>query len=232
MRSLVFDRAPELVVANTVTPGSVFGALSCAHEPPRLSVVIPCRDRERVIGQQLEALASQRFDGPWEVIVADNGSTDGTREVAESFRDRLPGLRVVDASARRGPGHARNAGARAARGESLLFIDDDDEIQPGFLAAMAAALETHDFVASARDMEKLNRSPIQRLRANPQRDGLQRAWYAPHLPFSGGSGLAIKRALHDRVGGFDETMRYGQDNDYCFEVQLETGRSCASCPTR
>ena len=53
------------------------------------------------------------------MIVADNGSTDGSGEVVADYRRRMPGLRSVDASDRRGPGHARNAGAAAASDSSL-----------------------------------------------------------------------------------------------------------------
>src|SRR5439155_34703 len=84
------------------------------------------------------------------------GSTDGTREVAEAFKDRLPRLLVVDASARRGASYARNVGALSASGEAFLFLDADDEIAPGYLPAMADALAHHDFVAAYRDSESLN----------------------------------------------------------------------------
>jgi glycosyltransferase involved in cell wall biosynthesis len=195
-----------------------------------ISVVIPAFNREVLIRRQLEALAAQRWAGVWEVVVADNGSIDGTVAVAESFRDRLPGLRVIDASERRGAGHARNAGARAARGEWLLFVDDDDEVQPGWLDAMAAALERHDFVACATDYGLLNSTAISRARGEPQRWELLRATYPPFLPYAGGCGLGIRRELHERVGGFDESLPVTQDNDYCFRVQTETGEELRFVP--
>src|SRR5688500_9296124 len=99
----------------------------------RASVVVPVRDGAATIGEQLAALAQQDFPGSWEVVVADNGSRDGTADVVRSFRDRLPGLRLVDASARPGASHARNAGAAAATGEVLAFCDADDVVDPGWL---------------------------------------------------------------------------------------------------
>src|SRR5258708_12899377 len=86
------------------------------HQVPiaDLSVVIPCLNAGDVLARQLEALATQAWDGTWDVIVADNGSTDETREVAASFDPRLPSLRIVDASDQRGRQHARNVGARVA----------------------------------------------------------------------------------------------------------------------
>lgn len=190
----------------------------------KLSVIIPCYNAAETLGEQLEALAAQVWDQPWEVIVADNGSKDGSRQVAERFLGRVPGLRIVDASARKGGAFARNLAAQHARGESLAFIDADDVVAPGWVAAIGSALETHSFVASRFDIERLNRdSWISRTRRNPQSDGLQRIGYPPHLPHSGGCGIGVRRELHERVGGFDETLLRLMDTDYCFRIQLQCG---------
>ncbi len=68
------------------------------------SVVIPVRNGAATLAEQLEALAQQEYDDEWEVVVADNGSSDATREVVNGFRD-LPQLRVVDASGGSGAGY-------------------------------------------------------------------------------------------------------------------------------
>lgn len=60
------------------------------------------RNAASTIGQTLGALAAQDYDGAWEVLVVDGGSTDSTRGISESFADRPPGLRVVDAASRPG----------------------------------------------------------------------------------------------------------------------------------
>src|SRR3954452_8254427 len=123
--------------------------------PPRkLSVGIPCLNAASTLGVQLAALTRQSWPGGWEVIVADNGSTDGSREIVESYRGRLPGLELVDASDRRGQAHARNAGAAAASGDAFLFGDADDEVAPGWLAALGRALAVHEFVACRYDNQK------------------------------------------------------------------------------
>lgn len=67
------------------------------------------------LSDQLAALARQTYHHPWELIVSDNGSVDGTRQLAESWSDRLPDLRVADASDRKGLNHARNVGVARAR---------------------------------------------------------------------------------------------------------------------
>ena len=104
-----------------------------------LSVVIPVRNGARTIGEQLSALTCQDFVGEWEVVVADNGSTDNTKDVVASFIPALPTLRLVDASSWPGASYARNFGARCADGGYLLFVDADDRVTSCWLSAMAAA---------------------------------------------------------------------------------------------
>jgi GT2 family glycosyltransferase len=184
----------------------------------RLSVVIPCFNAAETLGRQLEALAVQQWDQPWEVILADNGSTDRSRAIAEGMRERLPNLRIVDAAGRRGPAHAANVGAAAAGGEALAFCDADDEVGPGWVAAMGEALSVHDFVACRIDFEKLN--PAWLRRRSPQERDVQRYSYPPYLRHAGGGTLGVKRRIHDAVGGFDESLPVLQDTDYCWRVQL------------
>ena len=106
----------------------------------QLSVVIACYNAARTIGGQLESLARQEWSEPWEVIVADNGSTDGSAAIAEQYRSRLPSLRVVDASARRGQAYARNVGAKAARGVALAFVTPTMRSRGGGLPRWARRL--------------------------------------------------------------------------------------------
>jgi glycosyltransferase involved in cell wall biosynthesis len=185
----------------------------------RLSVIIPCLNAGKAIATQLEALASQCWSEPWEVIVADNGSTDETRAIAELYRERFGNLRVVDASDRRGSGHARNVGARLALGEALAFCDADDAVAPGWVAAIGEALAKYDFVASRMEGEKLNPSWNSHSRGKPQQEGLSVVRYPPYLPHAGGSGLGVKRSVHELVGGFDEFLPRLVDTDYCFRIQ-------------
>jgi glycosyltransferase involved in cell wall biosynthesis len=189
-------------------------------QPVRISVIIPCLNAAGTIATQLEALAAQCWSEPWEVIVADNGSTDGTRTVVERYRERFRNFRVVDASDRMGAAHARNVGARFAVGEALVFCDADDAVAPGWLAAIGDALVKHEFVASRMEWERLNPPWIYRNRGKTQQEGLERVSYPPYLLIAGGSGLGVKRSIHKAVGGFDESLPAVEDNDYCCRLQL------------
>ena len=71
-------------------------------DPPLISVVVPVRNGMPWIEQQLQALSAQEVPGDWEVMVADNGSDDGTRSCVERWSERDPRIHLVDASARRG----------------------------------------------------------------------------------------------------------------------------------
>jgi glycosyltransferase involved in cell wall biosynthesis len=106
--------------------------------PPLLSVVIPTWNRARLVCEAVESALAQR-PGSVEVIVVDDGSTDGTREVlARRFGDSI---RVLSTGRRGGPGAARNAGVGEARGELLAFLDSDDLWLPGKLDAELRVLE-------------------------------------------------------------------------------------------
>ncbi len=105
---------------------------------PLLSVVIPTWNRARLVCEAVESALEQR-DGRVEVIVVDDGSTDGTEDVlARRFGSSV---RVARSPRRRGAGAARNAGARLARGELLAFLDSDDLWLRGKLDAELRALE-------------------------------------------------------------------------------------------
>ncbi|MES1211451.1 MAG: glycosyltransferase family 2 protein, partial [Acidobacteriota bacterium] len=134
--------------------------------PRKLSVIIACLNAASTLRDQLDGLAGQTWSGDWErdweVIVADNGSTDGSQALVESYRGRIPGLRVVDASDRKGQAHARNVGSVHATGDALLFVDADDQVAPGWLEALAAALSRHAFVACRYDNQALNPAWVQR----------------------------------------------------------------------
>jgi len=189
-------------------------------ENVKLSVVIPCFNAAGTIATQLEALGGQRWSEPWEIIISDNGSTDETWTVVERYGGRLPNLRVIDSSDKCGAAHARNVGAQAASGDALVFCDADDEVAPGWVAAIGKALSEHDFVASRFEGGKLNEPWVLQSHRCPQQTGIQEYKYPPFLPHAGGCGLGIKRSLHILVGGFDEDILFLDDTDYCWRVQL------------
>jgi GT2 family glycosyltransferase len=186
-----------------------------------LSVILSVRNGARTIGRQLDALARQRWEGAWEVVVSDNGSTDDSIAIVERYRDRLPYLHVVDSSVRVGLPHSRNVGAAAAAGEALAFCDDDDEVGEGWVEAMAKALRGKELVAGRLEHSRHNEPWAIEVRGRPQTAGLPEWGFVPYFPFAFGCTIGISRRLHESVGGFDENMvPSSEDVDYCWRLQL------------
>lgn len=194
-----------------------------------MSVIVPVRDAAATLPVQLRALAAQRFVGRWEVVVADNGSVDDTVAVAAGFADRFPSLRVLDAGDRRGVNHARNAGARVARGRLLAYVDADDEVAPGWLAAIAAAGDAAEVVGGALDQDALNPSPAAAIPARLTAEG-RLPTSLGFLPFAVGANLAVRADVLRRIGGWDERYRLGaNDVDLSWRAQL-AGHRLAFAP--
>ena len=189
--------------------------------PVVLSVIIPCLNAADTLGVQLEALSKQEWDKPWEVIVADNGSTDNTVKIVEHYQERFQRLRIVDASDKKGPSHARNVGVDASNAELLAFSDADDEVASGWVAAIGESILVNDFVASRLEFEKLSDPKFLKVnKSTRQNKGLMIYNYVPYFPHADTSGLGIKRLIHESLGGFDESMIFCEDCDYCWRAQL------------
>jgi glycosyltransferase involved in cell wall biosynthesis len=181
-----------------------------------ISVVIPVRNAAHVLPGQLRALAGQDVDEPWEVLIADNGSTDDLADVVADWKDRLPGLRIVDASGRRGAGHARNVGVRAALGDRILFCDADDEVAAGWVSAMGGALRSRPVVGGIQDHRRL--SPPRNIRPG---EGVTNAlMLSPgFLPYVVGSNCGFRAEVLADVGGFDEDFLVAEDAEISYRVQ-------------
>jgi glycosyltransferase involved in cell wall biosynthesis len=187
-----------------------------------VSVVVPAHNAAGVIGQQLGALARQRCARPWEVVVVDDHSSDGTGDVARSFTDRLPGLVVLKTPRKSNPASARNAGAAAAAGTALLFCDADDVVSEDWVSRMADALLTAHLVAGPLDLHRLNPPWVRATRPDSQEHGLQ-VWDVGGtrwLRHAVGPNLGISRQLWEAIAGFDEELDAGEDIDLCFRAQL------------
>src|SRR5215472_9508374 len=118
--------------------------LARTERVPRLSVVIPTWNGAELLEGALASLRRQTYRD-FEVIVADNGSTDGTRELLAA---RFPEVRVVALGDNRGFAAATNAGLKAAAGEVLVCMNNDVVAEPGWLAALVAALDQRPDVGS------------------------------------------------------------------------------------
>lgn len=184
---------------------------------PQVSVVIPAHNASATISAQLKALAAQRTDLVFEVIVVDNRSTDDTAVISEGFRDRLPLLRVVSAKGGRGAAYARNSGVAQARADLLLFCDADDEVAPGWMGAMVQGLRDADLVGGAIEVARLNPARVQAGYPNLASD-LQLGRHG--LRFATGCSMGIHRAVFDQLGGFVSASSPAEDQELSVRAQL------------
>jgi hypothetical protein len=195
------------------------------HGLPEISVVLPVLNGMPHLTGQLDALQEQQADVPWELIIADNGSEDGTRDhVLARAADFPVPLRLVDASARRGAAHARNQGILAARGQRLAFCDADDRVGPRWLAAAHGALEHRD----------VSGGPFRKL-TEPHDPSAPYLSYGSYTEGSRGgivgtANLAVRRDVALAVGGFDESLpRYGgEDLELAIRLNL-AGADVGEC---
>jgi glycosyltransferase involved in cell wall biosynthesis len=194
---------------------------------PSVSVIMPAWNEAATIGEQIEALARQEDVTPLEIVVADNGSTDATLEIVDSYRERLPQLRWIVADAVKGPSHARNEGAKVATGDVLAFCDSDDVVDDRWLVELLRGLEGADLVSGPLSTVRLNDSVRIAWRPTDQH-GPPRA--GSFLPIAVTSNLAIRRGLFLRVGMFDESFTRGEDDEFSYRLQL-SGYTYSFVPT-
>lgn len=185
----------------------------------QISVVIPVKDGAATIRSQLDALSNQtEGTPPFEVIVADNGSVDGTQDVVSAYGERLD-IRLIDASSVRGVSHARNEGVRHSRGRWILICDADDEVDPAWVRELSSALSLGaDLVGGILDFRRLNERAVRRWRGG---DCTGVMVHRDFLPFAHGACCGCSRSAFEAIGGFDESLLGGGDDiDFFWRGQL------------
>ena len=172
---------------------------------PLVSIVVPTYERADHLRSLVDAVLGQVHAPPYEVIVVDDGSEDGTEAVAATIADRR--VRFLH-QPNRGPGPARNAGAAVAQGDWLVFIDDDDHPDRDWLATLAQGFDPDVGVVSCGD-------------PHVDEDGTVRATLVPEpRDLCEGAAVAlvagpraIRRSLFERIGGFPPGLVLGENTD-------------------
>jgi glycosyltransferase involved in cell wall biosynthesis len=190
--------------------------------PAAASIVVPTRNRAGYLRVCLDSILAQRVDAPFEVIVVDDGSTDETAAVAERA-----GAKLIRQPAR-GPNAARNAGVREAEADLVVFVDDDVEAPPGWLAAYLDGADRHPGADAfggpvrARFEGRAPRScgrepaPITTLDLGPEDREAEFVW---------GVNMAVRRRAFERLGGFDEALpQYGEEEEWLTRLRDAGGR--------
>ena len=182
-----------------------------------ISVVIPVKNGLPWLHEQLQALLCQPCTQRWEVIVADNASSDRSAEVVQEYAAAHPRLRLVDASSVVGPAATRNLAVRYASGDFLAFCDADDVVHPGWVESWVHVLADADAAAGLTDPWSLSGLPPPSPHAFlPPPQGRQFGF----LEAAGSGNMAVRRAAFEAVGGFDEGLAVGEDTDLSWRLQL------------
>lgn len=164
----------------------------------KISVVIPAYQAEKYLPEAVMSVRSQNWNGGFEIIIADDGSDDGTFGLAQKLGD------TALTGQRRGAASARNEGIRASSGELILLLDADDVLLPGSVSRMQSLLEQNLEAAAVFGLVQDFISPEL---TEEQRGGLRmrQGYYGGILP---GASL-IRKSTFDKIGYFDETLKNG-----------------------
>jgi GT2 family glycosyltransferase len=204
-------------------------------EAPRASVIVINHDGLRYLDRCFEALLEQELEGGFELILADNGSTDGS---IEHVRKRFPSVRIVDNGRNLGFAGGNNAAMREAAGRHLVLINNDTRARPGWLRTLVEAadadpaigavgsklvfLERPDVIQNAGSLLLTDGSGADRGSGEPDRGQYDRR----EEVFSAcGCGVLYTRAMLEDVGMFDETFfAYYEDTDLGWRMRLRGWR--------
>jgi GT2 family glycosyltransferase len=197
--------------------------LATQMDAPAVSVVIPTRNRAEYLAVALASLARQELETPYEVLIVDDGSTDGTSEVL-----RRAGVRCVRADPRRGLNAARNTGVRMTAAPLIAFLDDDVEVAPGWLRALVAGAERHpeaDAFGGPIRARLEGRTPSSCGREDPPITALDLGPADAEADMVWGANMAIRRGAFDRMGPFDEAVAgHGDEEDWLQALRAAGGK--------
>lgn len=185
------------------------------------SVVMPFYNAAAHLPHTLPAILAERAPFAFEVLLVDNGSTDGSQELAENcIRGSGAHARVVTAS-QPGSYAARQRGLEEARGEIVIFIDADCVAQRGLVVALVDALrETRVLVAGARVVEARGQSGwVERYSARAGLLSQSLTLGQGPRAFVQTACLALRRHDALAVGGFDVSLYSGGDADFCWRLK-------------
>ncbi|MFN2615744.1 MAG: glycosyltransferase family 2 protein [Thermoleophilaceae bacterium] len=184
-------------------------------DAPAASIVIPTVGRVAYLEVTLDSLASQDAAEPYEVLVVDDAAADATRPACERR-----GVRCLSHAERRGANAARNSGLREAKGELVLFIDDDVEVPPGWLGAyLEGARRYHESEAFGGPIRPRLEGPTPRAcgREDPPITALDLGKEDRECEVVWSANMGARRSAFERVGDFDESLQGGGEEQEWLE---------------
>ncbi|BCS97090.1 hypothetical protein DSLASN_27220 [Desulfoluna limicola] len=190
---------------------------------PRVSVVIPCYNRESYIEETIHSVLKQTYQHI-EIIAVDDGSTDETRKILEKFGHRVLLLEHPD-RANKGQSASINLGLSVATGKYIAILDSDDLFAPNKISLQVACLESHPDVGVVYGNGWYIDQKGHKLHSILGRDHKETNDPARMLltcHFNIPSNSLVRKTVYDTVGGFDESMRSAQDHDMGIRIMEVT----------
>lgn len=175
-----------------------------------ISLIICTRNRAEALARALASVAALAFDGTWEAVIVDNGSTDRTREAIEAFAAEVAFPVIYVHQPVKGLSNARNAGLAKASGSIIAFTDDDCFVAPDFLTTIANAFAQDPALGFVSGRILLHNPDDYPTTINLSTTPLRFAPSAYLAPGAiKGANLAFRREALDAVGGFDPLFGSG-----------------------
>jgi len=179
-----------------------------------VSVVIPTYNRVEYLKKALKSLLNQSYM-PNEIIVIDDGSTDGTKEFLMSISKKNKLIKYYFQK-NGGPSKARNLGIKNAKGDIICFFDDDEIANKDWIKEIVQSFESEDIGGVGGPCIELEGENIYEKYLKSIFVGS----YSKKLPYLGGN-LAFYKKILQKVGGFDEHLKTGEDVDLSFRIYLK-----------
>lgn len=187
-----------------------------------ISVILPVFNREKYIGEAIQSIIEQNYDGDIEIIISDDGSTDRSLEIAASFGSKIRILQKPKSCLSQGVSGTRNRAIEAATQPYIAFLDSDDFYLPNHLNRMATVLEQHPkagFVfARLLEMKECEAESFCRpwTKGRVSKRNERYAAVSGHLLHT--NTLLIRREVFREVGHFDERLRNREDSDLWMRI--------------
>lgn len=191
---------------------------------PTFSILVPAFNAEETLADTLDSVLAQTEPG-WEAIVVDDGSTDGTREIATRYSITDARFHVVS-QPNAGLAGARDAGGAAAQGEYLCFLDADDLYLPDYLASQTRFIANYpDYDVYSCTVDALMPDGTRRpFPHDPAYDGPAETRLGDLIDHNRFTAIAaVKRATFARVGGF-RSVSHLEDYDLWLRIAVAGGR--------
>lgn len=222
--------AQDFLFLSDKLTGARAASNNTGRQPPHTSIVIPVYNKVEFTFQALRSLLREIDFDETEVIVVNNASTDETAQLLSHFQAFIT---VINNEENRGFVDASNQGAAVARGEHLVFLNNDTVVLPGWLKQLRETIESDESVGAVGSMFLYEDGTVQEAGAFVWQNGAafhygwggscedRRYNFAREVDYCSGASLLIRRDLFEQLGGFDRRYApaYYEDVDICFGVR-------------